>query len=180
MEAVGEIARETPDQLTMQVIAARAEIGTATAYRYFSTVDDVLAAYVLGVIDDLAAFSADSPLEGRKLFAAVLDKWIALLEHHGTTIVQLRSRRGFLARLHTGDQNILGVQRAWERPVTGLLADLDITSITLDHALFLLNILFDPREINDLRTEEKLPPRKVAARLTEAYIGALRGWSTVD
>ncbi|MZG17570.1 TetR/AcrR family transcriptional regulator, partial [Streptomyces sp. SID5914] len=48
--------------------------------------------------------------------------------------------------------------------------------VTHEHALFLSNMLFDPREIQDLLRETGLSRREVVARLTEAYCGALRGW----
>lgn len=180
MEAVGQIAREAPDELTMQAIAARAEIGAATAYRYYSTMDDVLASYSLGVIEELNSFAAESSLSGRELFDAVLAKWMELLEEHGAALVHLRSRRGFLERLHGGDEAITAVAGAWRSAVRGLLDELGLPSEHLEYALFLSNIIFDPREINDLRTETALSARAVASRLTAAYIGALRGWSALD
>lgn len=177
MEAVGQIAREAPDELTMQAIAARAEIGAATAYRYFSTIDDVLATYTLRVAEELDGFSGESALEGRKLFDAVVAKWMELVDEHGAVMVRLRSRRGYLERLHAGDKTIRTMQSAWTRPVRELLDELGLPSREIEHALFLWNIIFDPREINDLLTEAGLTPSAVAARLTSAYIGALRGWS---
>lgn len=177
LEAVGQIAREAPDQLTMKDVANRAEIGPATAYRYYSTMDDVLAAYVLGVVEELADFSASCTAEGRPLFDAVVDRWVDLLAEHGPVMVQLRSRRGFLERLHDGNETIVAVREAWSRPVEGLLADLGLPAQMLEHALFLNNMMYDPREIHDLLKETGMSRREVTARLTEAYLGALRGWA---
>jgi AcrR family transcriptional regulator len=177
LEAVGQIAREAPDQLTMKDVANRAEIGPATAYRYYSTMDDVLAAYVLGVVEELADFSASCTAAGRPLFDAVVDRWVDLLAEHGPVMVQLRSRRGFLERLHDGNERIVAVREAWGRPVEGLLADLGLPAQMLEHALFLNNMMYDPREIHDLLKETGMSRREVTARLTEAYLGALRGWS---
>ncbi|OLT06475.1 TetR family transcriptional regulator [Pseudonocardia sp. CNS-004] len=177
LEAVGEIAREAPDQLTMKDVANRAEIGPATAYRYYSTLDDVVAAYVLGVVDELRDFSVSSGAEGRPLFDGVVDRWLDLLAEHGPVMVQLRSRRGFLERLHDGNETILAVREAWSRPVQGLLADLGLPAQVLEHALFLHNMMYDPREIHDLLQETGMSRREVTARLTEAYLGALRGWA---
>lgn len=177
LEAAGEIAREAPDQLTMKDVANRAEIGPATAYRYYSTMDDVVAAYVLGVVEELRDFSVSSGAEGRPLFDAVVDRWLDLLAEHGPVMVQLRSRRGFLERLHDGNETILAVREAWSRPVEGLLADLGLPAQALEHALFLHNMMYDPREIHDLLQETGMSRREVTARLTEAYLGALRGWA---
>ncbi|WP_233520053.1 TetR family transcriptional regulator [Prauserella sp. PE36] len=170
------MARETPNELTMQAIATRAEIGPATAYRYYSTIEDVLAAYSLGVVGELIEYSEECALKGRLLFEAVLGKWLELLEEHGAALTQLRSRRGYLERLHAGADTIVATERAWRRPVSSLLDELGLPTDQLEYALFLSNIIFDPREIGDLRKEAKLSQSEIAARLTASYIGALRGW----
>lgn len=161
----------------MQAIAARAEIGPATAYRYYSTVDDVLAAYVLSVVEELRDFSAASGAEGRALFDAVVDKWVDLLDEHGPALVRLRSRQGYLKRLHNGNEIIVAMRDAWARPVLAQLDDLGLPAEMLEHALFLNNMMYDPREILDLLQETDLSRREIIARLTEAYRGALRGWA---
>jgi AcrR family transcriptional regulator len=178
LEAVGELAREAPPgQLTMQAVASRAEIGPATAYRYYSSMEDVLAAYVLSVVEELRDFSATSTAEGRPLFDAVVDKWVDLLAEHGPAMVELRSRRGFLERLHNGNEIIGALRDAWSGPVRGLLDDLGLPGEMIEYALFINNMMYDPREIQDLLQETGLSRREVITRLTEAYLGALRGWA---
>ena len=177
LEAVGELAREATDRLTMQAVASRAEIGPATAYRYYSSMDDVLAAYVLSVVEELRDFSATSAAQGRPLFDAVVDKWVDLLAEHGPALVQLRSRRGFLERLHGGNEIIVATRDAWSGPVRGLMDDIGVPDDMLEYALFLSNVIFDPREVQDLLRETGLSRREVITRLTEAYRGALRGWA---
>jgi AcrR family transcriptional regulator len=177
LDAVGELAREAPGQLTMQAVASRAEIGPATAYRYYSSMDDVLAAYVLSVVEELRDFSARSTAEGRPLFDSVVDKWVDLLAEHGPALVQLRSRQGYLERLNDGDAIITAVRDAWNGPVLGLLDDIGLPNEMIGYALFLCNMMFDPREIQDLVQVADLSRREVITRLTEAYSGALRGWA---
>jgi AcrR family transcriptional regulator len=177
LEAVGELAREAPDELTMQAVASRAEIGPATAYRYYSSMEEVLAAYVLSVVQDLGEFSATSTAQGRPLFDAVVDKWVDLLAEHGPALVQLRSRLGFLERLHNGNEIIAATRDAWSGPVRGLLDDIGLPAEMLEYALFLNNMIFDPREVQDLLQETRMSRREVVTRLTEAYCGALRGWA---
>ncbi|SPT64096.1 MULTISPECIES: TetR/AcrR family transcriptional regulator [Actinomadura] len=177
LEAVGDLAREAPDQLTMQAVASRAEIGPATAYRYYSSIEDVLAAYVLSVVEELRDFSAASTAEGRPLFDSVVDKWMDLLAEHGPALVRLRSRRGYLERLHAGNEIIAATREAWTGPVRGLLDDIGLPDDMIEYALFLANMIFDPREIQDLLQETDLSRREVVTRLTEAYGGALRGWA---
>ena len=177
LKAVGELAREAPDQLTMQAVASRAEIGPATAYRYYSSLDDALAAYVLSVVEELREFSVTSTAEGRPLFDSVVNKWVDLLAEHGPALVQLRSRRGYLERLRNGNEIIAAMRDAWSRPVQGLLDDIGLPNKMITNALFLANMMFDPREIQDLLQETDLSRHEVITRLTEAYGGALRGWA---
>jgi AcrR family transcriptional regulator len=179
LEAVGELAREAPDELTMQAVASRAEIGPATAYRYYSSMEDVLAAYVLSVVEELRDFTAALTAQGRPLFDAVVAKWVDLLAEHGPALVQLRSRRGYLERLHNGNEIIAAMRDAWSRPVRDLLGDIGLPEEMLEYALFLNNMIFDPREVEDLLQETPLSRREVITRLTEAYCGALRGWARV-
>lgn len=177
LKAVGELAREAPDQLTMQAVASRAEVGPATAYRYYSSLDEVLAAYVLSVVEELRDFSAASTAQGRPLFDSVVNKWVDLLAEHGPALVQLRSRRGYLERLHDGNEIMIALRDAWSRPVEGLLDDIGLPDKMIEYAVFLANMMFDPREIQDLLQETDLSRPEVITRLTEAYGGALRGWA---
>ena len=178
-EAVRELAREAPDELTMQAVASRAEIGPATAYRYYSSLEEVLAAYVLSVVQELNEFTTESTAQGRPLFDAAVDKWLDLLVEHGPALVQLRSRRGYLERLHNGNEIIETMRNAWSEPVLALLGDLELPTKMLEHALFLNNMIYDPREVLDLMNETSLSRREIVTRLTEAFCGALRGWARV-
>lgn len=91
---------------------------------------------------------------------------------------KLRSRRGFLERLHDGDETIVMVcGRPGDVPSRGVLADLGLPAQMLEHALFLNNMMYDPREIHDLLHEAGMSRREVTTHLTEAYLGALRGWA---
>jgi AcrR family transcriptional regulator len=62
----------------MKDVANRAEIGPATAYRHYSTMDDVSAAYVLAVVEELGDFSVSCSAAGRPLFDPVVDRWVEL------------------------------------------------------------------------------------------------------
>lgn len=179
LQAIGELARESPDKLTMQAIAARAEIGPATAYRYYSTVDDALAAYVYSVIEELRDFSASSNAKGQPLFDSVVEKWVDLIAVHGPALVQLRHRQGFLERLNSGNELTVMVRTAWDKPIWELLEDLGLPDEMYAYALVLNNMLFDPREILDLLQQTNMSRQEVIRRLTEAYRGALRGWARV-
>jgi len=177
LEAVGEEIELNPSGVTMQSAAARAGIGTATAYRYFSSVEDLVAAYVVRIFDELRTFSQDCPLAGVALFEAVLARWIDLVLEHGKVMVQLRSRVGYLERLDARDAVIERSRAIWERPVSALLSEVGQPAGMLRQALFLTNVLTDPREILDLRMTEGLRADEIGARLRDAIAGAIAGWA---
>ncbi|MGO4590220.1 TetR/AcrR family transcriptional regulator [Paenarthrobacter sp. 2TAF44] len=177
MRAVGEEIDQNPAGVTMQSAAARAGIGTATAYRYFSSLDELLEAYTINTTEELRQFAHECPLTGSELYNAVLSRWITLVLEHGKVMVQLRSRFGYLDRLDRGDPVIAASRAIWEQPLRGLLQDLGLPDTLLRQALFLNNALSDPREILDLSETEKLEPEQIANQLLEALSGSLQGWA---
>lgn len=160
----------------MPAIAGRAGLSVPTAYRYYSALDDLLNAYLHRVIVELRDYSHDCPKTGPALFEEVAGEWARLLESYGAAMVQLRSRSGFLARLRGNDPVISTVREAWERPVRSVMRHLEIPDEHFEHALFLCNIMFDPREILDL-VDTGLTRDEALLHLEHAYFQALVGWA---
>ena len=177
LRAAGELFREY-EAATMPAIARRAELSVATAYRFFPSLGDLRAEYLRSVIVELAAYSERSEAQGADLFADVLGEWLRLQSVYGDAIIQLRSRAGYLTRLRSEDPVITTVRRAWAEPITQLLAQMGLSDLDLEDALYLHNILFDPREIRDLRVQRGWSDTTIAARLTRAYRALLRSWAT--
>ncbi|MFF1565702.1 TetR/AcrR family transcriptional regulator [Streptomyces sp. NPDC058293] len=176
LAAVGEILTTDPAAVSMPAVAQHAGLSVATAYRYFSTLDEVISAYVYSTIVELRNFSHDCPLTGTALFEAVGAERIRLVRVHGAATVQVRSRQGFLARLHAQDPVISAVRDIWERPIRGILRHFGVDDTHFDHALFLYNALFDPRDILDL-IATGMDEATTTRHLTRAYYGALQGWA---
>ena len=88
------------------------------------------------------------------------------------------SRRLLLDRLFERDGQSLGELTAYLPDMTrfGVMRHLDVPDEHFDHALFLYNAMFDPREILDL-ISTGLPEEEAISRLTAAYYGALQGWA---
>lgn len=176
LDATGQVLRDDPAAASMSKIAERAGVGTATAYRYFPTLDVLLTTYLHEVIIRLRDFSHDCPERGPQLFDAVASQWLSLVEQYGPAMVHLRSRRGLLERLRAQDPVIVAVRDAWERPIRSVMRAHEIDDDYFENALLLYNALFDPREILDLRrmgyeTEE------IRVRLTATFVAALRAWA---
>jgi hypothetical protein len=62
-----------------------------------------------------------------------------------------------------------------QRPLEEACAELGLSPLG-DEAMFLWNILFDPREILDLINTVGLNKQQATARLVSALRGALIGW----
>jgi AcrR family transcriptional regulator len=160
----------------MADVAERAEVSTATAYRHFGSVDDILAQFRFDVGQRLLDFSASAEERGLERLKLVCRHWVRLVVKHGGAMVHTRSEQGYLERLRA-DTPYLTVQAEALLPViadaAGELGAVDPG----DEALFLWNMMFDPREIFDLLKTVGLSEEQTARRLFSAFCGALVGWA---
>lgn len=177
LNAVGEVLKTEPDALSIPTVADRAGLSVATAYRYFPSLEDLLTGYMREVVVELRDYSHDCTATGTKLFEDVAHHWAHQLRLHGPAMAQLRSRRGFLRRLLDNDELTSIVRDAWERPIRAVLRQLNISDNHFNHALFLYNVLFDPREVLDL-TDTGTEESEAISRLVNAYYGAIQGWAS--
>jgi AcrR family transcriptional regulator len=173
LQAAGELLRDAPEPLTLDAVARAAGLSRATAYRHFSSVEDLQTAYLLDVVLALSDYSQRRSTNGPALFDEVLEQWGRLLARHGPAMVQLRSRRGFLERLRMGDPVITAVRDAWQRPIQELMAAHHTPADAFPQALMLCNILLDPREILDLRQSGQ-SMRETLACLSRTYKAAIQ------
>jgi len=156
-------------------VAERAEVATATAYRHFSSVNEVLAEFRFDVGLQLRDFSRKQDAHGAALLSAVSREWVRLVVKHGEAMVATRSGEGYLARLRSGATYLTVRADALELPIKEAAAEAGIPDPG-DEGMFLWNILFDPREIFDLLKTVGLTEDTAAQRLVDAFLGALRGW----
>lgn len=178
LAAVNELVGAGAD-LTMQKVAERADIAIATAYRHFPSVEELIYAYVLAVVEDLSAFSAKAQSQGEQLLVEVLEHWVELITVHGQVMVNHRSPQGFLQRLHAEDPIISTVEAAWREPIAQFMTAKDIDSSAATHAMFLCNQMFDPRDVLDLVHDGGITQAALTRYLLASYEGALRGWASV-
>jgi AcrR family transcriptional regulator len=102
VKAAGQLFAARRGPINMSDIAKHAEISTATAYRHFPSVEDVLAEYRFGVGEKLRDFSLKQESTGLELLEAVSRKWVDLVTRHGGAMLYTRSGEGYLARLRKG------------------------------------------------------------------------------
>ncbi|MFK8024313.1 MAG: TetR/AcrR family transcriptional regulator [Ilumatobacter sp.] len=152
VEAVdGWVAEHGSPPARLADVAERAGVSTATAYRHFSSVDDVIRAFVLQLpirtveLFDEAGGRGGDPVDA---FARWNLAWVRACEEHGALAVHLRSPRGFLER-RENDEPVIAYACSQIEPLLDRLADDAGRDTTM--MLFMWNVTSDPREVLDLR-----------------------------
>jgi AcrR family transcriptional regulator len=164
-------------QVTLQTVAEEASVSTATAYRYFGSVEDAVLAYILEFPDQVAAAFAERSHgeSGVARFELWCRTWVELVdEGWGTSLIYLRSPEGFLARRAQGEAVISAVCRHLEPLMGEALEELGASADTLDVALFVWNAIYDPREILDLRRTLRWTRARIEQGLWAMFLGSLR------
>ncbi|MGO2660516.1 TetR/AcrR family transcriptional regulator [Mycetocola reblochoni] len=179
LRAAGDLIRIDPDNLTIAAVAERAGLSVPTVYRYYSSAEVLRGRYMAEVDQQIRDYSHECDTAGTALFDDVLSEWGRIIEVYGPGLVQLRSRSGFLARLNGGDPTMQMLREAWERPIRRVLRANDIDGSYFEGALFLLNMMFDPRELLDLTARGNSMEQTIGIMKT-AYLGAIRAWRDQD
>lgn len=143
IKAAAELFENSPTPVSLTEIAKRAEVSTATAYRHFSSVEDVLHAFRAQVGSELRDFSAAQTTRGMQRLEAVSRHWVSLVLEHGGAMAQMRSHRGYLERLRENTGYLAPQAEALTEPLRQTTEDLGLGDLG-DEALFLWNALFDP------------------------------------
>lgn len=167
LDAAGRMLAEH-GRVTVNDVAAEAGISRATAYRHFSTADDLVTAYIDRF---LAHFEAN--IESAQSLTQLSEQWCVLVEEHAPALVHVRSTEGFLTRAANNDPIISRIDRLVRET---LERDPRIDSRragTTDLAVFFWNALLDPRELLDLANHLGVPLRDLATIASEATYAAV-------
>lgn len=160
---------------TMADVATHAAISTATAYRHFPSMARLVEAVVLDITEDLRDFSLRLPADDADPLRSVMRRWVDLVIEHGAVLIQLRSRRGYLARLESGDPVVSSSAEAWRGPVERTLGA-ESPADALPRTLMFLNQISDPREIRDLHDHGSTDPDRVVDLLVGTFLAGLPAW----
>ncbi|HRL47844.1 MAG TPA: helix-turn-helix domain-containing protein [Propioniciclava sp.] len=163
----------------MADVAEHAEVSTATAYRHFTSVEDILIQFRRDVGQRLLVFSEKQTAVGVELLTTVSREWVTIVLRHGGAMIHTRSETGYLTRLRDRTEYLTAQAQALQHPIASAAEELGLGNPG-DIGLFLWNILFDAREIIDLRDSEHLDADGINARLIGTLCGALRGWQAAD
>ena len=175
IQAGARLFEHAENPISLAEIAAEAGVSVATAYRQFTSVEEVLNAYRHEVGQLLLDFSLSQSCAGLQKLENISRHWIKLVRENGAAMVPMRNRRGYLERLWEG-ADYLKVQADALRPaLREAMGEMDLPDIG-DKAIF----LFDPREIFDLLDTVGLTEKQVGTQLMSVLIGGLRGFATAN
>lgn len=176
IQAAARLFEDSSDPVNMSDIAKQAQVSPATAYRQFASVEEILSAFRFEVGCKLRDFSHEQTTSGLERVEAVSRHWVSLVLENGAAMVPMRSRRGYLERLREGTDYLMPQAEALSDPLREATKELGLPDLG-DEALFLWNLLFDPREILDLVNTVGLTEDQVGTQLMSALRGVLAGWA---
>lgn len=176
IQAAARLFEVAEGPISMTEIAHEAGVSVATAYRQFASVEEVLNTYRQDVGQLLLEFSERQQGSGVQRLESISRYWIKLVRERGAAMVPMRNRRGYLARLWEGADYLLVQANAVRPALRDALQEQSLPDIG-DKAVFLWNILFDPREIFDLIDTVGLSEQQVGSQLMAVLLGGLRGFA---
>lgn len=176
LAAVADLLAERGPGFTLTDAARRSGVATATAYRHFPSVDDAVSAYYDQLCDGmLAAFvTVPDSLDPASRIRGICREWAAQAASWGPAAVYLRSPRGFLDRLDSGDPFVAALHNLLSGVLRAAVDAGVIPAQDLGYATLLWVTLFDERVVLDLTHTHGLSPAAAADRLARALLAALR------
>jgi AcrR family transcriptional regulator len=160
---------------SLAVLAREAGVSTATAYRHFSDVRQVLEAYYENLVEELltelSAIPAGLPPVDR--FEKACRIWVRHASRWSRAAVFIRSPDGFLARLRAGDPLVTRIHGVLAPLVTDLMRAGEIATQTPEFAVLVWETLFDERVMVDLTDSMHWSTDRIAAELTRCTLHAL-------
>lgn len=155
-------------------VASEAGVSVATAYRHFSSIEDVIRAHVLS-LPERAAERFERTVRPTDDALGRLHRWdrawVTASIEFGPTAVRLRSPDGFLARRALHDPAVSYVCSHVEPLLRALVGS---TSTSLQRGLIVWNAVSDPREVLDLRGTARWRPEAIARFITDTTVHALQ------
>ena len=177
IKAAAYLVARRGSSVRMADVAERAEVSTATAYRHFGSVDEILEQFRFDVGQRLLDFSTKTNERGLERLKLVCGYWVRLVVKHGGAMVQTRSEHGYLERLRGATPYLTVQANALLPAIADAAFELGMDDPG-DEALFLWNMMFDPREIFDLLRTVGLTEEQALGRLFAAFCGALVEWAS--
>ncbi len=174
IDAVGRLLAEAPT-FSLTELADCAGVSRATTYRNFSGSGDAVDAYISRFLTDFENEVA-ALAQGRDLdrLVGLCRAWAALVSDRSQALVHVRSTEGFLTRAKRGDPIIGRIHRLVRAELAHAMEAGALPESDLDYAVFLWNLLLDPRELVDLAEHLDTSIARAAERLATDFVTILR------
>jgi len=175
LDAAADLLESDGAHFTLPELARQAGVGTATAYRHFTDVAELLVAVEVRSITALtAAVEAVDPTQGAlRRFEAICAMWVGRSTRESAAVRFLRSPEGVLQRAHRGDPSITGLFDALTVAVAALIAESVVPEQDRVAAVLVWITLFDERIVIDLGRTHGWTAHRIADYLGRAVLGAL-------
>lgn len=177
LEALDHLVSEGKTPASLTELGHAAGLSTATTYRYFNSMDEVVRTYLVRVMSELRDYSDRQPETGVALLRKVSRFWIGMCELHGPVLVQIRSRVGFYERIQNATESTVVGLSARRRALVGTLEELNLSPGLIEDAGMLYNMMFDPRDILDTMKMRGVSPDNLTTLMVDSFTAALLGWA---
>jgi AcrR family transcriptional regulator len=180
LAAAGELIAEHGHDFGLPEVARRAGVGTATVYRHFTGVPDIVEQYHSGLIFELtAALRSVSRTGGpRRVFQRYCARWVESAEVWGPAAVRIRPHEGVLTRSDGDHPQSRELYATLAPLLEDLMAAGEVPRQRTDFAVLLWVTVFDERLVLELRHHLGWSRRKVATTLAANLLGALQANGT--
>ncbi|MDT3444641.1 TetR/AcrR family transcriptional regulator [Pseudofrankia sp. BMG5.37] len=175
LEAAERLLAKQGGRFSLIELAAEAGVSTATAYRHFPDVDAALDAYYTQLVERLVTRMEAVPAgpDALRRFVDVCELWVQEAVGWGPAVVHVRSYRGFLQRLRTGDPMIARLFGALAPMLAALTDAGGIPPTSAEYGVLLWVTVFDERVVVDLHDSLGWPAERIATELTGSVLRAL-------
>lgn len=170
VDGIGTFAAEhgrSPTRLAD--VAAHVGVSTATAYRYFASIDDLANAHLARLPESAVSRfrrAGTGSTEPADVLHAWNRAWVTACLEFAPTTVPLRSALGFLHRWRAGDPLVTYVCDQVVPLLEAVGGDAEV-------GLAVWNVVSDPREVIDLRTTLGWSADRIARHVTRLTMAAL-------
>ncbi len=175
IEAVGQLLARA-GTFTLTELAEHAGVSRATTYRNFSDPGAAIDAFIAQFLTEFETEVAALPtVQGLNRLVGLCQAWARLVEARSPALLHVRSTEGFLSRARRDDPIIGRIHRLVRAVLTEAMVAGALPATDLDYAVFLWNLLLDPRELVDLAEHQGTSVAQAAERLTTDYLVILAG-----
>ncbi len=175
LDAAGDLLEASGQHFTLPDLARQAGVGTATVYRHFADLAELLAAVeersMAALTTAIQGVDRQSPALQR--FDDICALWVGRSVRESAAVRFLRSPEGVLQRVARADPAITALVGALRDAVTALIDQQVLPEQDIAAAVLVWITLFDERTVVDLGRTHGWTTRRITEYLTRAVLGAL-------